>query len=321
MYDEMVGTSEVQDQAVVLDTGVIFENMVRIYQRDFEILRTANEISTTANKIATTANEINTTANEIKKLVTAPKYDTAAKFAGCDGIDQDFDEDSDDNKADNCEEDNFPPEIVLLDPLPVVNPMSEFFRLEKTFSKEEAISYLKNAFQVIDDCSRPALLSSEVKLVGGSCLDTEFEITPIQEKCPDSALPSFLRGGATRVILDVDDEAPLAFCGFRQTVLESSSKGSKKTKGSKQKKGDKRDLGAKKDKGSKKKKGSKLSRFVDGKTLFIREVGSKSSSLVDTEFFFDVEVRLSWSCCSLLSGHYCSNNECLYPAVLLLTTG
>jgi hypothetical protein len=286
MYDEMVGTSDVQDQAVVLDTGVIFENMVKIYQRDFKIL---------------------TTVNEIKKLVAPPKYDAAAKFAGCDGIDQDFDEDSEDNEADNCEEDNFPPEIVLLDPFPVVDPVSGVFRLEKTFSQDEAMAYLKSATQVIDDCSRPELLSSEIKLVGGSCLDTEFEITPIQEKCPNSALPSFLRGGATRVILDVDDEAPLASCGFRQTVLESSSKGSKNAKGSKQKKGEKRDLGAKKDKGSKKKKGSsKLSRFVDGKTLFIREVGSKGSGLVDTEFFFEIEVRLSRSC-SLISGHHCSN--------------
>jgi hypothetical protein len=268
---ELVGTSDFQEQEISENTKVQFENSMLIFERSGEIL----------------------------DLVDV-KTDPLAKFAGCDGIDQEFTQNSDTNEADNCEEDKFPPELLLLSPLPIVDPPSkDFFRLEKTFSKEaEAIAYLKSVTQVIDDCSRPSLLSSEVELVGGSCIDTEFEITPKQEQC--EGVDFFLRGSTTKVILDVDEEAPLASCGFRQTVLESSSKGSK-GKGSKDKKGSKRNLGSKnKDKGSKKKqkkkqkqkKGSSgLSRFVDGKTLFIREVGAKGSSLVDTEFFFEIEVR------------------------------
>jgi hypothetical protein len=153
------------------------------------------------------------------------KTDPLAKFAGCDGIDQGFDKNSDTNEADNCQEDKYPPELTLLSPLPIVDPISkDFFRLEKTFSnRTEAIAYLKSVTQVIDDCSRPNLLSSAVELVGGSCIDTEFKITPKQEQC--EGVDIFLRGITTKVILDVDEEAPLVSCGFRQTVLELVRRG------------------------------------------------------------------------------------------------
>jgi hypothetical protein len=69
-------------------------------------------------------------------------------------IDQDFVR-IDTNMADNCEEDNHPPELVLPERPPVINADHDVdvFRLERSFSTDEAISYL-SATQVIDDCSQ-----------------------------------------------------------------------------------------------------------------------------------------------------------------------
>jgi hypothetical protein len=254
---------------------VIFENMMRIYTREFEILTTtneirstANEIRSTANEIRSTANEIRSTANDIKEYTRYPDFTPGVKFAGCDGVDQNTEQDDGPGRykvVDECEEDNYPPELVLLERLPVVNVDNgvDVFRLEKSFSKEdEAISYLESATQVIDDCSGPELLTRKVELVSLSCSDSEFKVTPIQEQCADSG--NFLEGTPMIFLLDVDKDAPVVSCGFNQTVPEGTAQ---------------------------------LTRWVDGNNLFLRLEGGGNWNPVDAGLFYEVTVRsfnVSW---------------------------
>jgi hypothetical protein len=255
--------------------------MKRIHARGNKILEVTNSINITGNKILEVTNSINITGNKIledtkliKELVTPPKYDPEAKNAGCDGIDQDFVNGSLTNMADNCEEDNYPPELVLLERLPVVNVdpaddifllknYDDVFRLEKSFSRNEAIAYLNSATQVADDCSKPGLLTRNVEVVRLSCSDSEFKVTPIQEKCPGT----FLSGTPINFILDVDEVAPVVSCGFTNIMVPEKS--------------------GKKDSGKK----DKPIRWVDGKNLFLRAEGGNNWNPVDTGLFYEVEVR------------------------------
>jgi hypothetical protein len=281
IYGELVDWDEFTKNELANNGKVLYDNMNKmlgvekatksvvdvIEVTTGEIKDTTDEIKVTTDVIKGTTDEIKVTTDEIKELVTPPKYNTAAKNAGCDGIDQDFVVDSPTNMADNCEEDNYPPELVLLERLPVVNvddPDADVFRLEKSFSnKDEAISYLESTTQVIDDCSRPELLTRNVELVGGlSCSDSEFKVTPIQEQCADSG--NFLAGKHVTFLLDVDEDAPVVSCGFRETVPGGKAQ---------------------------------LTRWVDGNNLFLRLEGGSNWNPVDAGLFYEVTVRscnVSW---------------------------
>jgi hypothetical protein len=64
--------------------------------------------------------------------------------------------------------------------------------------------------------SRVHYLNRIIDVVRLSCSDSEFKVTPIQEKCPGK----FLFGMPMSFILDVDEEAPWVSCGFRDQVPE-----------------------------------------------------------------------------------------------------
>jgi hypothetical protein len=262
--DDIKGkTVEINGTTVAIKdtTDMIKGTTDEIKETTVEIKETTDVINGTTVEIKVTTDTIKGTTDEIKELVTPPKYDTAAKYAGCDGIDQDFVEGSATNMADNCEEDNYPPELVLLERLPVVSvdPDADVFRLEMSFSKiDEAISYLESATQVVDDCSRPELLTRNVELVRLSCSDSEFKVTPIQEQC--AGTDKFLAGTPVSVLLDVDQDVPVVTCGFGVPVPEN--------------------------------KNAQLTRRVDGKNLFLQLEGGENWNPVDTDFFYKVEVRL-----------------------------
>jgi hypothetical protein len=104
---------------------VLYDNMNKMLGVDKATKSVADDIKVTTDVINDTADEIKVTTDvikgttdDIKDLVTPPKYDTTAKYAGCDGIDQDFVEGSDTNMADNCEEDNILQNLCLLERLP-----------------------------------------------------------------------------------------------------------------------------------------------------------------------------------------------------------
>jgi hypothetical protein len=152
-----------------------------------------------------------------------------AKNAGCDGLDQDHDD-----HADNCSEDLFPPEIALL-------PSSGADRHERTGtgefrfpskifkSNEEAVRYLDSATKVTDDCAPSAQLAKAIELVGGTCQDTKFRVTP-QHNCKDSLSKDAYdtkSGTAQDFLLNVDDTAPKVTCRFDNAVGMSLTDGDK----------------------------------------------------------------------------------------------
>ncbi|CAB9522469.1 unknown protein [Seminavis robusta] len=139
-----------------------------------------------------------------------------AKFAGCDGLDQDGD-----GISDNCEEDLSPPELL-------VPPAFEEWRLESlehvhsawhvpdmTFkSNSEAVSYLKRTLQLEDDCAPLSDLKLNITAMDAGepqqCMHT-FQATPIHY-C-DGAPSAF--GAERHFHLKVDSTTPTLSCGFK----------------------------------------------------------------------------------------------------------
>jgi hypothetical protein len=254
LYGELVDWDEFTKNELANNGKVLFENM---------------------DKMLGVAKATKSVADDIKEYTRYPDFTPGVKFAGCDGVDQDTEEDDPNGfgprrykVVDECEEDNYPPELVLLERLPVVNVDNDVdvFRLERSFSKkEEAISYLESATQVIDDCSRPELLTRKVELVRLACSDSEFKVTPIQEQCADSG--NLLEGTPMSFLLDVDEDVPVVSCGFRNTVPEGKAQRTRWVDGN------------------------------DGKNLFLRLEGGSNWNPVDAGLFYEVTVRslnVSW---------------------------
>jgi hypothetical protein len=150
-----------------------------------------------------------------------PEFTQGVKFAGCDGIDQ-----QDLNVkphrpgygfVDECEEDTYPPEIVMPDCLPVKLDCvsTEAVCLDKLFrNKEAAIAYLKATIGVTDDCTRQEMLDTEVSLGAvPQCGENKFTVTPISnDVCHDGA--DAIEGTPKYFVVGIDEEKPQVTCSF-----------------------------------------------------------------------------------------------------------
>jgi hypothetical protein len=263
-YDEIVDWDEFTKNQLANDGAELFKNM---------------------DKMLGVAKATKSVADDIKEYTRYPEFTPAVKFAGCDGVDQDTDLNALGYKVvDECEEDDYPPELVVLERLPVVNVDSDFdvFRLEKSFSKkDEAMSYLESATQVIDDCSGPELLTRKIEVVRLACSNSEFKVTPIQQQCADS--DKSLTGKHMTFLLDVDEDAPVVSCGFRNTVPEGKAQRTRWVDGN------------------------------DGKNLFLRLEGGSNWNPVDAGLFYEVTVRslnVSWIHSQKAVVGHCANINC-----------
>jgi hypothetical protein len=138
---------------------------------------------------------------DIEDFVNA-KYTPGVKFLGCNAFDED-----NNNINDECEEDTFPPEIVL--PLSVDRSGGTVRILGKSFkTSDQAKAYLESAIDVIDDCAPPSDLMLEVKYVDGACDLAQFSVTPIHKAV---ATCSARRGSTTTFFVKVTGK-DTAFC-------------------------------------------------------------------------------------------------------------
>jgi hypothetical protein len=267
MYDKLVDWDEFTKNELANNGKVLFDNM--------------NITKAVVDKI-------------LEEVTRKPVFTPGVKFAGCDGVDQDTDPDyfgpSRYGVIDECEEDTYPPEIVLPESLPVkLDCMSaDAVCVDKLFRNQpEAIAYLKATIGVTDDCTPQEMLDTEVSLVGDGvgdgllCGEKKFKVTPISKDIcePDS---DDIEGISKTFIVEIDADKPQVTCGFSKTVPEGTAQ---------------------------------LTRWVDENenNLFLRLGGGSNWNPVDAGLFYEVKVR-SLNVSSIRSrkpfvGH-CANINC-----------
>uniref|UniRef100_A0A7S4M8E9 Uncharacterized protein n=1 Tax=Odontella aurita TaxID=265563 RepID=A0A7S4M8E9_9STRA len=151
------------------------------------------------------------------------EYVAFLRGAGCDELDSDGD-----GLYDVCE-DRFRPEIVVRE--------AKLFRCDKdnttrlchdeTIFNEEllALSFLRYEFAATDDCQATDKLSVDIDYVEGSCRNTKYRLTPVQNvpECHNVTnvgpfkipFTNPLSGVSKEVYVVLDEEAPFVECGFR----------------------------------------------------------------------------------------------------------
>ena len=144
--------------------------------------------------------------------------------AGCDDLDSDGD---DPRNPDNCE-DRYPPEIVVRN--------AELFRCndddtsqlcynQRVFGSENQVrNFLQFHFPATDDCSPTTKLDVEIEHHSGSCRDTIYRLSPLQDLplCNgitgvgpfDMGFVNPLYGSTKTVIVQLDDKDPVVQCRF-----------------------------------------------------------------------------------------------------------
>ena len=184
--------------------------------------------------------------------------------AGCDGQDSDGD-----GFADICE-DRYPPDLVKFN--------AEIFRCDKydtsrlcynqqVFQSDlEARNFLDFQFRPTDDCQSSSNLHVDIQHTAGTCHDTLYTLTPYQDisRCENARPAGFynitfenpLRGkdeSVKKVTLQVDEEDPVVTCGFHDVDKVN---------------------------------------VVEKDTLFYYYDKGSESTLIDSNFFYNIMVRL-----------------------------
>ena len=213
-YGETVGLSDYQENEIYENVAVIYDNMVTTYALLSTVQGELAGIQETTAETLTIVTEVNKTATdtlEILDMVQNPN----AKFAGCDGWDQDQDD-----VADECDEDNFPPEILFnlgggvrsIEETPAGQIKVSSDKIFASIS--EAKGFVSGMTTVTDDCAPTAALHKTIDYIGGTCDSSEFVAIPTHI-CQDS----FTDGTATEKVgegvvflLNVDDKAPAVSC-------------------------------------------------------------------------------------------------------------
>jgi len=146
-------------------------------------------------------------------------------LAGCDSNDSDG---TADEKPDICE-DRYAPSLLVRDPVLFRGDDNDTTRLvyrEKVFNSEQSVhNFLGYQFSIDDDCQSSENLELTIDRTGGSCSETHYKVTPLQNivACNDrySSGPPFnisfsnpLSGDPKFVTVQLDDDPPVIRCGF-----------------------------------------------------------------------------------------------------------
>lgn len=221
-YWEQVGISDSQMLEMCESAKALFHNMGIMLT--FQMDEMGPKLDDIANfQTSTTGPRL----NEIQVFQTDtmdPKLDIVVGFverafmpgarkAGCDGVDQ-----NNDDVADDCMEDEHPPEIVVPQLLPIdyESHHNDALRLKQALrSMGQVRHFFRSALRVEDDCARPEHLSLDIELLGGSCEETEVEVTPIHKQGMTTCSEEHeLLGLPMKFLLELDDGVPQVTCGF-----------------------------------------------------------------------------------------------------------
>ena len=156
-----------------------------------------------ANLVSPVAQSSNSAAVSIQCVAT---QHAERPNLGCDGVDNDCDE-----EIDECDEDQFPPEISLKDGLAVdasENTNGLVTINTPTFgSIIDAQSYLTSILVAKDDCMGDLQLSVTPPNLGASCQSTMFEVTATDSQCPDQTV-------TRQYQMTVDTDVPVVTAEF-----------------------------------------------------------------------------------------------------------
>ena len=160
-------------------------------------------------------------------LLLLTHHEFSFVLAGCDSKDSDG---TDGQKPDICE-DRYPPSLLIRDPVYFRGDDNDTTRLvyrEKVFKSEQSVkNFLGYQFSVDDNCQPSENLELIINRTGGSCRETQYTVTPVQNipACNDrnSSGPPFnipfvnpLTGASKFVTVQLDEEPPVIQCGFRR---------------------------------------------------------------------------------------------------------
>jgi hypothetical protein len=148
--------------------------------------------------------------NPQRALTGSLHGETAVKNGGCNAMDDDGD-----GYQDNCEEDKFPPEILLNGCMEAeLSRNGEEIRIkEKSFQTYDAArEYLEGIVTVVDDCAATSNLSVDIvhNEKFGIYEEARFIVTPVHSngECGDSI------GDSLTFLVKVDGSAPRLSCSF-----------------------------------------------------------------------------------------------------------
>lgn len=250
-YEEKVGLSDYQMNEIYFNVMILWKNMDLTLKEIEKTQLTVNQIKPIVTETNTTAHEnqeylidinrivietqealaitdatvniinatvtynknilqlINDTVNEILEIVTPPQFIDGVKNYGCDGIDQD-----DDGTADECDEDSFPPQLILPQCLGFTQGTERNTHLlsDKIFASAiEARAFLEEAVGVTDDCAPEQNLELLVSAAGTETCSETFTLTPHHV----NRSPCMPMGGESHVfVMQIEPTAPLVTCGF-----------------------------------------------------------------------------------------------------------
>ncbi|CAB9510835.1 expressed unknown protein [Seminavis robusta] len=135
---------------------------------------------------------------------------STAQNAGCDGNDQDGD-----GVIDNCEEDKFPPSVLIHKSLLKLKDdgATKHVQSEVFSSTDEAVASVRGALSVVDDCAGAKDLVLNVTVKGISECQAVVSAAPIQW-CNDAPVIGKIEEFSVRV----DTKPPVISCGFQAST-------------------------------------------------------------------------------------------------------
>ncbi|CAB9520122.1 expressed unknown protein [Seminavis robusta] len=137
---------------------------------------------------------------------------STAQNAGCDGNDQDGD-----GVIDNCEEDRFPPSVVIHKSLLKLTDDGETKHVESEVfgSAEKAVASLRGVLSVSDDCAAEEDLALNLTVKGISECQAVISAAPIH-RCNDVSIV----GKIQEFSVPVDTKPPAISCGFQASTAQ-----------------------------------------------------------------------------------------------------
>ncbi|CAB9504115.1 expressed unknown protein [Seminavis robusta] len=134
---------------------------------------------------------------------------STAQYAGCDGRDQDGD-----GAIDNCEEDKFPPSVLIRSSLKLTDDgETKHVESEVFSSAEKAVVSLRGALSVSDDCAAEEDLALNLTVKGISECQAVISAAPIHW-CNDVPVVGKIQEFSVRV----DTKPPVISCGFHAST-------------------------------------------------------------------------------------------------------
>ncbi|CAB9521743.1 expressed unknown protein [Seminavis robusta] len=211
---EYPSISDYEQYEVYYNVKVVYDNMV-VLSDSLEQIKTQNTNNAESIKDDIIAQIDLLCGSQESGRRLSVETATAVKFAGCDGVDQDAD-----GVIDNCEEDNFPPEVLVGSFCPLERTSREVDGATlvggRVFSTvQDAMDVLRAVVMPSDDCAAKESLSMQFTVATESECNATISAVPLHD------CNGVVNAGHEELfIFPVDGKAPSATCGFSSSTTK-----------------------------------------------------------------------------------------------------